>query len=354
MTQAAILASSASSGVSTGFKNRIINGAMLVDQRNSGSSVTPTAALHTLDRWQATCAQSSKFSVQQVSDAPDGFTKSLKVTSLSAYTVGSGETFTMRQVIEGQNIADLAYGTSSTKPVTISFWVKSSLTGSFGVVLGNGNVGRTYGNSYTINQANTWEYKSVTVPGDSVAFPTDNSQGLYLIFGLGVSSTVSAAAGSWQGSFYYGVTGATSVVSTNAATWQVTGVQFEVGNTATNFEYRDYGNELRMCQRYFFQMLCDGTTMPLTSATAYSSSVCYNNTQITFPVTMRTTPTVTTSGQIYLSDGLGSSYASTINWNTYVWGITPQAANATGLTTGRTYYTTLGTAGSYVRASSEL
>jgi hypothetical protein len=280
------------------MKNRIINGDMRIDQRNAGASVTPTSAAYTVDRWQATLAQSSKYSVQRVADAPTGFTNSLKMTSLSAYTPGSGETFTMRQIIEGYNLQDLAYGTASAKTVTISFWVKSSLTGSFGVVLGNGNVGRTYGNLYTINNANTWEYKSVVVPGDTgAAIPVDNTQSLYLIFGLGVEASASAAAGSWQGSFYYGVNGATSLVSTNGATFYITGVQLEVGSAATSFDFRHYGQELALCQRYYqIQTNIVGSYYTNNSTTYWAT-----------PFVMRTNPTISVYGSPTLNNMVGGA-----------------------------------------------
>jgi len=276
-----------------GMRNRIINGAMRIDQRNAGAAVTPTSAIHTLDRWQATCAQSSKYSVQQDSSANTvaGFTSSLKVTSLSSYSVLSTDTFTIRQIIEGYNVADLAWGTASAAAITLSFWVRSSLTGTFGVVLGNGNVGRSYGSTYTINSANTWEQKFITVPGDTGgALPTDNSASLYLIFGLGVGSSVTAAAGSWQGSFNYGVTGATSIVGTNGATWYVTGVQVEKGSVPTPFEYRQYGTELNLCQRYYFKANHGSDGVKLGSI--YNASLNRAFVQYDFHVTMRTQPSV--------------------------------------------------------------
>ena len=297
MTQAVTLAQTGNQNGT--FRNKIINGAMVIDQRNAGSSVTPTAAAYTVDRWQATCAQSSKYSVQRVTDGPAGFTNSLKMTSLSAYTVLTDETFTMRQIIEGYNIADLAYGTADAKPVIISFWVKSSLTGNFSIVLGNGNIGRTYGNMYTINSANTWEYKSVIVPGDTAAaFPVDNSQGLYLIFGLGVHSSRSGTAGSWQASFNYGVTGANSLVGTNGATLQITGVQMEIGTVPTAFELRSYSKELMMCQRYCFQPKPVSGVSMFPSVSENGNAGGGFQTSITFPVTMRSQPSLVTSGSI--------------------------------------------------------
>jgi hypothetical protein len=240
---------------SFGFKNRIINGAMVIDQRNAGASVTPTANAYTLDRWTAFLTVASKFSVQQNAGSvtpPVGFTNYLGVTSTSAYTVGAAEEFSMVQIIEGYNVADLGWGTANAKTITISFWIRSSLTGTFGGSLGNGAFNRTYPFTYTISVANTWEYKTVTIAGDtSGTWLTTNGIGLYVIFGLGVGSTLSGTAGAWASAGYFSATGATSVVGTNGATFYITGVQLEVGSTATSFDYRPYGTELALCQRYF-------------------------------------------------------------------------------------------------------
>jgi hypothetical protein len=257
-------------GTSTGyygFKNRIINGAMVIDQRNAGASVTPTANAYTLDRWTAFLTVASKFSVQQNAGSvtpPVGFTNYLGVTSTSAYTVGAAEQFSMVQIIEGYNVADLGWGTANAKTITISFWIRSSLTGTFGGSLGNGAFNRTYPFSYTISSANTWEQKSITIAGDtSGTWLTTNGIGLYVIFGLGVGSTLSGTAGAWAGAGYFSATGATSVVGTSGATFYITGVQLEVGSTATSFDYRPYGTELALCQRYYETWLNDSNTTSL-------------------------------------------------------------------------------------------
>jgi len=243
------------SGLGYGFKNRIINGDMRIDQRNAGASVTITTlggGQYTLDRWFGQASQSSKFSVQRSTTAPAGFTNSLLVTSLSSYSVTSGDYFSIKQSIEGFNGADLAFGTANAATVTISFRVYSSLTGTFGAVLQNGAFNRSYPFTYTISAANTWTTISVTIPGDtSGTWATDNSSGLVVIFGLGVGSTYSGTAGSWQGANLISATGATSVVGTNGATFYITGVQLEAGTVASPFERRPYGTELALCQRYF-------------------------------------------------------------------------------------------------------
>jgi len=243
-------------GVNTGgfMRNRIINGAMVVDQRNAGASVTPTASVYTLDRWYAYASQSSKYSVQQNAGSvtpPTGFTKYLGATSLSAYSVGATDYFGISQKIEGFNVSDFGWGSASAKTVTLSFQVYSSLTGTFGGVVRNGTPNRYYPFSYSIGSANTWTSISITIAGDTTGtWATDNTTGIEVFWGLGVGSTYSGTAGSWGGTTYLSVTGATSVVGTNGATFYITGVQLEVGSVATPFERRLYGQELLLCQRY--------------------------------------------------------------------------------------------------------
>ena len=239
-------------GPLAGTRNRIINGDMRIDQRNAGASVTPADGAYTLDRWRAGASQSSKFSVQRSATAPAGFTNSLLVTSLSAYSVTTNDNFEVFQYIEGFNVADLAWGTANAQSVTVSFWVRSSLTGTFGGTVNNSAFNRSYPFSYTISAANTFEYKTITIAGDtSGTWLTDNSTGLVLCIGLGAGAGRSGTAGAWSGSTFYNATGATSVVGTNGATFYITGVQLEAGTVATPFERRSYGQELALCQRYY-------------------------------------------------------------------------------------------------------
>ena len=274
---------------SMGFKNRIINGAMVIDQRNAGASITPTATVYSVDRWQATVNVASKASFDQTTTAPTGFTNSMLVTSLSAYSVAAGDLVTYRQQIEGFNIADLGWGTASAATITVSFWVRSSLTGTFGGSIKNGGSTRSYPFTYTISAANTFEQKSVTIAGDtSGTWPTDNTSGLILSFGLGVGSTTSGTAGAWATANYNSATGATSVVGTNGATFYITGVQLEKGSTATSFDVRPYGTELALCQRYYYKIQADDTSYLFGSggATSATAGVFIG----TFPITLRTTP----------------------------------------------------------------
>jgi len=236
---------------SLGFRNRIINGDMRIDQRNAGAAITPTDGQFTVDRWKASLNVASKFSLQRSTIAPAGFTNSLLVTSLSSYTVGAGEVTGVMHMIEGFNTADFGWGAAGAQTVTLSFWVRSSLTGTFGGSLRNSASNRSYPFSYTIIAANTFEYKTITIAGDtSGTWLTDNGTGLMLYIALGVGATFSASAGSWQTGNFVSVPSATSVVGTNGATFYITGVQLEAGSVATPFERRPYGTELSLCERY--------------------------------------------------------------------------------------------------------
>jgi len=244
-------------GMGMGFRNRIINGAMVIDQRNAGASVTPAVntITYTLDRWLQYQTAASKFSVQRNAGSvtpPSGFTNYLGITSLSSYSAISTDAFLTSQYIEGFNTSDFAWGTASAASVTVSFWVRSSLTGTFSVSICNELATRNYIATYTVNNASTWEYKTVTIPGDtSGTWDTDNTIGLQLRFDLGSGSNFNGTAGSWGASNLLRTSGSQSVVGTNGATFYITGVQLEKGATATSFDYRDYGREFILCQRYY-------------------------------------------------------------------------------------------------------
>ena len=286
---------------SLGFRNRIINGACVIDQRNAGASVTYDGSSgYSLDRYFSSEIGNGAFTVQQVSDAPAGFTKSLKVTVTTAQT-GTLNAATL-QAIEGFNIADFAWGTASAKTITLSFWVKSSVTGTLGGAIQNSASNRSYPFTYTINSANTWEQKSITIAGDtSGTWSTDTSAGLWLRFTHGTSTTGTADA--WAGADYRGPTGATWVIQTLNATWQVTGVQLEKGSTATSFDYRPYGTELGLCQRYYVRL-----NSVWSSVHAYNSTSCWGK-LADLPVTMRATPTGGLSSIGHFRPTVGGSIA---------------------------------------------
>lgn len=254
------------------LRNKIINGAMVIDQRNAGASVTPAVgATYTVDRWALAAAQSSKVSIQQNAGSvtpPNGYKNYIGITSLSSYSVLAGDYFTIQQSIEGFNISDLGFGASGAQTVTVSFWVRSSITGTFGGSLNNSGSSRSYPFTYTITAANTWEQKSITIVGDATGtWLSNNGVGLVLNLSLGMGSTYSGTAGSWAGSAYFSATGAQSIVGTNGATFYITGVQLEVGSVATPFERRLYGQELALCQRYYETNFPSGTAPGATDST---------------------------------------------------------------------------------------
>ena len=301
------------------FKNRIINGDMRIDQLNAGASVTPVNNQYLVDRWQVGIAQSSKFTAQQNAASvtpPVGFTNYLGITSSSAYSVLTGDYFFIQQAIEGLNISDLAWGTANAASITLSFWVRSSLTGTFAGALRNSAGNRSYPFTYTINAANTWEKETITIAGDtSGTWLTTNGAGIQLALNLGTGTTLSGTAGAWAAANYVSATGATSVVGTSGATFYITGVQLEKGSTATSFDYRPYGTELSLCQRYY-QAITLVSSANNIAGFATSAAVPVSN-QILYSVTPRAQPTITlpssgqTSGTISFVTSVGGYPATT-------------------------------------------
>jgi hypothetical protein len=244
-----------------GFRNRIINGDMRIDQRNDGASlaITNNVMTYTVDRWAIFENASMAFSAQQSTTAPTGFVNSLLVTTTTAASAGSSDRSQLEQRIEGLNVGDLGWGTANAKTITLSFWIRSSLTGQFGGALQNNNGSRAYPFSFTINSANTFEYKTITIAGDtSGTWLTSNGIGLAVIFDLGMGSSLLGTAGAWSSSDFRGATGDTKLSGTLNATLYLTGVQLEVGSVATPFERRPYGTELTLCQRYYEKTATNG------------------------------------------------------------------------------------------------
>jgi len=311
--------------------NRIINGGMVIDQRNAGASVTLTSGGNfPVDRFQGFEDTDGAMTAQQDSSAPAGFINSVKLTTTTADGSLSASQYALfRQMVEGTNVADLAWGTASAKTVTLSFWVRSSLTGTFGGALGNSAFNRSYPFTYSISVADTWEYKTVTIAGDtSGTWLTTTGTGIRVNFGLGVGSDFSGTAGAWAGAGYLSATGATSVIGTLNATWYITGVQLEVGSVATPFERRDYGRELAMCYRYFYKYEnTTGSATPLTVWQVYATTSAFGSI-FTFPVVMRATPTATTSGTFLCYNAAGSSALNFTAFN--VDKMTPYTAGSNG------------------------
>jgi hypothetical protein len=275
----------------TGFKNRIINPGMVIDQRNAGASITinSSSAKFSVDRWYFQGENTDGvFTVQQSSTAPSGFSKSMLLTVTTAdASVGSTQAYFFKQAIEGYNVADLGWGAAGAATVTLSFWVRSSLTGTFGGAILNGAANRSYPFTFVISSANTWEQKFVTISGDtSGTWATENTAGLQVYFSVGMGSTYLGTAGAWAGATYLGATGQTNLISTNGATFYITGVQLERGSNATSYEFRSYGQELALCQRYYET---SGASQYVNYAVSSVGQVITG----TWKVTKRATPTVT-------------------------------------------------------------
>jgi hypothetical protein len=317
MTQAAILAASGSPFITPSFKNRIINGNMVISQRNGTSSMTSaTNGSYSLDRWGIqNNSGASRFTVQQNAGSvtpPTGFSNYLGVTSTSAYAVGATDVCGIYQNIEGFNTADLNWGTANAKSVSVSFWVYSSLTGTFSAAIKNSGDDYSYLFNYTISSASTWTYVTQTIPGPTAGtwIGATNGIGVKINFNLGTGSSYSGTAGSWVAQAYYATTGSVSVVGTNNATWYVTGVQIESGTTATNFDFRSYGTELSLCYRYYWQRNIGVNDYPF-ALQAYSGTSVYGPI-LQFPVTMRATPSMT-SGGAFLAQQANSGSSNTIS-----------------------------------------
>ena len=333
-----------------GFKNRIINGAMVIDQRNAGASVTVTTGTdYVVDRFFAQGSITSKFTAQQSSTVPTGFKNSLIFTSSAATTPGASDYYYFNQNIEGLNVSDLAWGTASATTVTLSFWVRSSLTGTFSGAVLNDGTNRSYAFTYTINSANTFEQKTVTIAGDtSGTWLTTNGVGIRLRFALGAGSTFLQTAGSWGTGNVVGATGTTQWISTSGATFYITGVQLEKGSTATSFDYRPYGTEFALCQRYC-QIVRNGNML------GNSTTVVIVNSMLS--PTMRANPTLSQQGVIEIGAGDSDRTQSSVGvsfLNAADNSVTYQLSNYTGVVVRAGYQYRLSANTNGVIASAEL
>jgi hypothetical protein len=280
---------------SLGFRNRIINGNMVIDQRNNGASVTVnTTVQYPVDRFSPQFSTTTG-TAQRSTVAPAGFSNSLLITNGTGASPSSGQYNGFRHEIEGFNTADLSWGTANALTITLSFWVRSSITGTYAGRLANSGDARIYVFTYTISAANTWEYKTITIAGDtSGTWATDNTRGIQIIWDLGSGSNFNGTAGVWGTSNVTRTSGSVNWIATSSATFQITGVQLEAGTVATPFEQIDYGRELLMCQRYFETTLtvapANSMSVPETGAFAITDGVAVSFFQ--YRVQKRAVPTV--------------------------------------------------------------
>ena len=293
------------------FTNRIINGAMVIDQRNAGASVTPTADnTYTLDRWKTrNGGGAGRFSVIQSSTSAANFPTSALLTVTTTSAPSGTEIYGFEQDIEGYNIADFGWGTANAQSVTVSFQVRSSLTGTYCVSLRNSAADRSYVAEFTINSANTFETKTITVPAITTGtWLSTNGAGLLFLVCLGSGSTREGTAGSWQSSNIVATSNQVDWINTSGATFYITGVQLEKGSTATSFDYRPYGTELALCQRYCFVPASNSRYVGQCDATTRALMI------YVFPQTMRSGPTATlASAATYnVTTAAGGTVAGTV------------------------------------------
>ena len=285
-----------------GHRNRIINGAMTIAQRGTSTSlVTGSSSGFAADRFQGFNVGTGACSIIQATNVPSstyGFINSLQIDVTTADTsIAAGELYMVRQTIEGLNITDLAWGTANAKTITLSFWVSSSKTGTHFVAFKNQAQDRCYAASYTISVADTWEQKTITVAGDtSGTWLTTNSGGIQVTWALAVGSTYqTATANVWAAGDGYATSAQVNVMDSTANNFYITGVQLERGSTASSFEYRSYGAELALCQRYYVHYGA-ATNAVSYFATGFGYTTGASISVFQFPVPMRTGPSLSTSG----------------------------------------------------------
>lgn len=299
MTRVVNIAQSGGNNVT--MRNRIINGAMVIDQRNAGASVSISSYGYAVDRWGYQCSGGGVWTSQRSSTAPAGFSNSLALTVTTAdASIVAADVYQLFHKLEGFNTADFGWGTANAQPITVSFWVRSSITGTYSVGFVNNAFNRTYAATVTVNAANTFEYKTVTILGDtSGTWTTDNSIGLQLAIDLGSGSNQNVTAGAWattSGVSCPRTSGSVNWIGTNGATFYITGVQLEAGTTATPFEQRLYGTELALCQRYF-EVDSGGSAIQYQLYQLNASDIGRRN-NVAFKITKRAAPTCTLTGGV--------------------------------------------------------
>ena len=327
--------------VRAGRKNMLINGNMVIDQRNLGNSAA-IGTYYYLDRWEFNKSNDGAATCQKVDDAPPDFKSSLKFTTTTADTsAAAGQYMYLRQMIEGHDFKQAAFGTGDAKTITFSFYVKSSLVGLFGGAVWNNSFDKCYPYDYTINTANTWERKSITIPGcPDGTWEKGTGRGISIGFVQLCGSTYTGTVNSWGNTAKLGPTNHTNIMATNGSTWQITGLQVELGSVATPYEHRSYAEELALCQRYFYGI---NNTVDQFRGIGFGGGPNWATCVLYFPTVMRENPdaTAVNSGSMYFNNGTSAWSSSSLTFNTSIYGAT-FGANMSGSTKGEalSIYTT--------------
>ena len=318
-----------------GRRNLVINGAASVNQRGDSTGIT-AEGYYGPDRWYYKTEGEETVSISQASDGPDGFANSYKVeVTTTDGTIAADDYARVETRFEGQDLQQLKYGTSGAESITLSFYVKSSVTGTYAAAFYSADGVRAIGSTYTISSANTWEYKTLTFAGDTGGtINDDNTEALRVWFVLSAGSNFTSSDNTSWGAYSaskvaYGHTA--NVIGTSSATWQITGVQLEVSDKATPFEHRSYGEELSLCQRYF-QSITTADHQVIRGATGTTYSAAHLQSTFHLPAPMRVAPTLTNAagGSTCTADGRNTGYSNVANYE-----LTPQSAGAEGY---RWYY----------------
>lgn len=365
MSKAAELAALIGGQKALGNKNLIINGAMTIDQRHNGSSFTVVNGNATTgviaDRFRVNEASGAVMTGQRVADAPVGFEYSSKLTVTTAdSSLGSTEFHRIIQPIEGKNISNLNWGTSNAKTLTLTFYVKSSVTGQYYISVFNNAADRTLLKGYTIDSADTWEKKTITIIGDqSGTWLTTNAVGIYLMWSLGTGSSYqSSTLDAYQAGFYMAKSDQVNIAASVSSTWQLTGVQLEVGDVATAFEHEDVGTTLRKCQRYYYKV--EHSYGSIEIGTGLETTTTQARIFVPFLVEMRSHPTAvetsTTAGNFDITHNdsvvISNAVPTFVNANTT--GASVYFAHASGGTQGQGCTGRLRVADTFLAWSAEL
>lgn len=360
MPISAALGSSALLPGSLGFRNKIINGGMVIAQRGTSAVTGSGSKQYPVDRWMVFNGTGT-VTFQQSSTAPTGFSNSIVATVTATGSYGTTGYTQIGQYIEGYNVADLAFGTSGAKQIAISFWVRSSVTGTYNVAVQNGAQTRSYVTTFVVSAANTWEYKTIVVTGDtSGTWATDSTAGMTLWVNLGLGSNFDTTANTWTAGSLYSTSGAVDFAANSGATFYLTGVQLEQNYQPTPFEQRPYGVELQLCQRYYWRYSGQAGGYNRIPSTGGS----YNNSAwqgvVACPATMRSTPSSVEASGIGCTDNVSfdsAAFSSVVlnTANSHPNGVFMQCTGGSGITNGAGQILILrGGASSYFGISAEL